>query len=125
MLALALGFWIVSSQVAEYLKHPGPRTLGYWGMFIAHSGFAMSIIGVAVTSILSHSIDVRMSPGDSVDLNGQTYILKEVNDIRGPNYRGYRGVFEVGDFEILPEKGALPYQGNGHDRGGDKAGICS
>lgn len=106
ILALALGLWIVSSQVAEYLKHPGPRTLGYWGMFIAHSGFAMAIVGVAVTSILSHSVDVRMSPGDSVELNGQTYVLKEVNDIRGPNYRGYRGVFEVGDFEILPEKRA-------------------
>ena len=103
-LALTLGFWIISSQVAEYLKQPGRRPLGYWGMFIAHFGFAISIIGVAVTSVLSHSIDVRMLPGDSVELNGQTYLLREVKDIRGPNYEGYRGVFEVGNFEIMPEK---------------------
>ena len=57
-------------------------------------------------------------------MNGQTYLIKEVNDIRGPNYRGDRGVFEVGNFEILPEKRAYHTRDTVMTEAGIKPGFA-
>ena len=47
------------------------KPLAYLGMQIAHMGFAVTLLGVALTSQLSEERDLRMVPGDVVSV-GQT-----------------------------------------------------
>ncbi|HEY5681613.1 MAG TPA: heme lyase CcmF/NrfE family subunit [Pseudomonadales bacterium] len=82
--------------------------LAYWGMFAAHAGFAVAILGIALTSQWSVEKDLRMSPGEVVVLDGRAIEFLGVNPHRGSNYVADRGSFSVqeGDARIVlqPEK---------------------
>jgi len=58
----------------------------YWGMFLAHTGFALSVLGVVTTSQYSIERDLKMSPGDSETLAGYEFQLMEIVPVRGPNF---------------------------------------
>ena len=45
----------------------------YIGMFLAHSGIAVAIFGVVITTYYSEGKDVRMEPGDKLDLSGYQF----------------------------------------------------
>jgi cytochrome c-type biogenesis protein CcmF len=70
-----------------------PRS--FYGMTIAHIGFAVSIIGITITSL--HSIDIhqRMVPGDSIEFADYTFTLEKIEIIPGPNYRASQAVVNV------------------------------
>jgi len=81
----------------------------YKGMLVAHFGFVLATSGMALTSIYSQSMDVRMDPGKKVSLNSLDFVLNEVTENRGPNYvtnigdlSVYRGATEVA--HLKPEK---------------------
>ncbi|MEH6583000.1 MAG: heme lyase CcmF/NrfE family subunit [Halioglobus sp.] len=67
----------------------------YWGMFVAHLGFAMAVIGVIVTSQLHVERDLKMSPGDSESLAGYDFRLLEIVPVKGPNYLADEARVEV------------------------------
>jgi cytochrome c-type biogenesis protein CcmF len=112
VIALTLGTWIIAGQVMDLPKRLRPGItrvpLGYWGMWFAHAGFAVSLIGVALTHELSVEKDLRMSPGDSVAISDVTFTFEGVRQVPGPNYRADEGVFNVleGDqtYRMLPQK---------------------
>jgi cytochrome c-type biogenesis protein CcmF len=80
-----------------------------WGMVLAHSGLAIAVAGMTASSAWkSESIQI-MKFGEQVNVAGYTYTLKEVKEIKGPNYRALRGIFLVskGDavnWLLSPEK---------------------
>ena len=105
MLATALATWIVATHVDDFRKRRGARPLGYLGMVTAHVGFAVCMVGVAVTSEYSEGIDARMSVGESVEVGGVGYTLAALDRVRGPNYVADRAVFETDDgVRLAPEK---------------------
>jgi cytochrome c-type biogenesis protein CcmF len=112
MLGCGLGAWILGGQLADVVFRArsglSSLPLSYWGMFMAHLGFAMTLVGVVVTSHMSEAIDVRMAPGDEVQLNEATYRFEAVDQVSGPNYVAQRGrilVTEGGrEFNLYPEK---------------------
>jgi cytochrome c-type biogenesis protein CcmF len=55
--AIALSLWIIATHLMDFVGRRGARPLGYVGMVVAHIGFAVSIMGVAVTSVFSHAVD--------------------------------------------------------------------
>ena len=77
-------------------------------MLLAHAGFAVALLGVALTSLLSVHKDVRMGPGDEVTVAGRQFEFLGVNPHQGPNYRADRGTFRVTEDAALlvlqPEK---------------------
>ncbi|WP_416138100.1 heme lyase CcmF/NrfE family subunit [Halomonas sp. HK25] len=85
-------------------------SLAYWGMQLGHLGVAVTIVGVAVVSNYNIERNVRMGPGDSVQVAGYTFTMTELTDRRGPNFLADRAVIEVqrGDrqrsFTMNPEK---------------------
>ena len=91
-----------------WLVRAGRIPFGWWGMAVAHAGFAMSLLGVALTHELSVEKDVRMAPGDVVEYGGVAFRFAGIVTTPGPNYRSRRGQFEVvdGDRRLLlgPEK---------------------
>ncbi|GIT39411.1 MAG: hypothetical protein Ct9H300mP8_06070 [Gammaproteobacteria bacterium] len=65
--AVVLTLWILLSHGADFIRRKGARPLGYLGMLLAHVGFAIGAVGVAITSVFSHETEVRMSPGDTLN----------------------------------------------------------
>ncbi len=110
--ALALAAWVLLSHAADLTKRLrlGARRvpLAYWGMTLAHGGFAMTLIGVAVTSVLSVESDLRMSPGQTTDVGAVQVRFDGVSSRRGPNFVAQRGSFLIteGDrqYQLNPEK---------------------
>jgi len=67
----------------------------YYGMVLGHLGFAVTILGVAIVSLESHERDVRMAPGDRVEMGGYVFMLEAVKPHRGPNYNSSRATFRI------------------------------
>jgi cytochrome c-type biogenesis protein CcmF len=70
-------------------------TPSYWGMFIAHLGFAACVTGIVATSQYSIEHDLKMSPGDTEALAGYEFHFLEVAQVRGPNFVADEARFKV------------------------------
>ena len=123
-LAVMLSVWLLSSVVlslrqrwryrrgiAGILKDFGSRgSNSYYGMLIAHLGVAVFIIGVTFVTQFDVEQDIRMSPGQSVELAGHTFRFDGAKAVKGPNYHADQGtirVFNSADKEVAvltPEK---------------------
>jgi cytochrome c-type biogenesis protein CcmF len=94
-----LAAWIIASaatSLADRVQHAGggagiinrlhgtPRS--YYGMLLAHVGVAVFVIGVTLVKSYEAEKDVRMAPGDTVELGGYTFRFDGVKDAQGPNY---------------------------------------
>ncbi|MFT4920337.1 MAG: cytochrome c-type biogenesis protein CcmF [Zhongshania aliphaticivorans] len=85
-------------------------TPSYYGMLLAHIGFAASVLGVAMVTSFNDERDIRMEVGDRMDdVSGYEVRFDGVQSITGPNYQGQRGSFtlwQAGDFvaDLHPEK---------------------
>jgi cytochrome c-type biogenesis protein CcmF len=81
-----------ASSITRGLKRLTPS---YWGMFIAHTGFAMAVVGVIVTSQFHVERDLKMSPGDVETVAGYNFRLIDIGSVKGPNYVADEARFEV------------------------------
>ncbi|MCY4566305.1 MAG: hypothetical protein OXE40_17685, partial [Gammaproteobacteria bacterium] len=93
---------------AGLLVRVGRIPLAYWGMTAAHAGFAMSLLGVALTHELSVEKDIRMVPGEVAVHGGVEFRFGGIVIAQGPNYVSRSGQFEVADGDrqllLVPEK---------------------
>ncbi|MBV1905811.1 MAG: heme lyase CcmF/NrfE family subunit [Pseudomonadales bacterium] len=114
-LALVLALWIIISHIKDLWFRAGGRvsglarvSAGYYGMFIAHLGFAVVLIGVCITSHYSLEKDVRMAVGESLEFGELTYTFEGTASVRGENYMATQGsVLISGDgdpYWLYPEK---------------------
>lgn len=87
IISLSLSLAVVSSvlRVAKFLP----------GMAIAHLGFAVCIIGILLSSLLSVERDVRMKPGDIANVGPYQFLFITTSGIQGANYRAIQAAFEV------------------------------
>tara|TARA_B100000953_G_scaffold49028_2_gene37510 strand:- start:1483 stop:3465 length:1983 start_codon:yes stop_codon:yes gene_type:complete len=67
----------------------------FYGMLIAHIGFAVSIIGITITS--QHSIDIhqRMKVNDKIEFADYKFHLMDLKTLSGPNYQATEAVVDV------------------------------
>ncbi|EPC02811.1 heme lyase subunit CcmF [Litchfieldella anticariensis FP35 = DSM 16096] len=119
-LGLVAALWIVLPMVRdlfEKIRRAGSLgdglrklSLAYWGMVLGHLGVAVTIIGVAVVSNYNVERNVRLAPGDSVQVAGYTFTMNELQSRRGPNYLSDMAFIEVSrdgssrSFTMVPEK---------------------
>ncbi|HMG59736.1 MAG TPA: cytochrome c-type biogenesis CcmF C-terminal domain-containing protein, partial [Burkholderiales bacterium] len=66
-----------------------------YGMLLAHFGVAVFVVGVTLVKGYDSERDVRMEPGDIVELGGYTFRLDGVRDVQGPNYVAARAQIQV------------------------------
>ncbi len=112
VVSVMLAVWILGSHLRDLRFRArqglGRIPLGYWGMSLAHSGFAVALLGVALTSLLSTQKDLRMSPGQEQTVGQWQFQFMGVAEHRGPNYVADRGTFRVSDGDstlvMEPEK---------------------
>ncbi len=106
-LGLLLVFWIavtVAQNVWSRLR-PGEgssfftklRTTSrsYYGMQLAHLGVAVFIAGVTVVTSYQTEKDVKMNIGDTVNVGGYDFQLRNLAQVPGPNYQAVRADIAV------------------------------
>ncbi len=82
---------------------------GFYGMTLAHLGIAVFVIGITFTSVYSIERDVRLAPGETLDLFGYVFKFHGINLTQGPNYQAQQGYLTV-DYhgetvaELKPQK---------------------
>jgi len=79
------------------------------GMSIAHLGMGLFVIGVTIVSAFGVESDRAMRVGETLDVAGMEFELRELRQVQGPNYTAIEGVVEVrndGDFiaTVRPQK---------------------
>ncbi|TCT18131.1 heme lyase CcmF/NrfE family subunit [Thiobaca trueperi] len=126
--SLAVGFglgmsvWLVATHLislASRLRHRGwfkglasdlsGNSRSYYGMWLAHIGIAVFIVGVTMVSNHGTETDIRMSPGNVHEDSGYRFQFNGVQVVKGSNYDAFRGEFIVyrGEQEmtrLYPEK---------------------
>jgi cytochrome c-type biogenesis protein CcmF len=133
----ALAAWVVLAGVRDLLdktRHKGflrgASSLGrsYWGMQLAHLGLAVCALGVVLTSQSSSERDLRLAPGQSVEMAGYRFVFDGAVRREGPNYSADRGTVRVlrGDEPVAtlhPEKRFYPVQQSVMTEAGIDAGF--
>ena len=105
-IAVTLAFWIVFGIVRDIQIKTANKSslvaglkslsLSYYGMQIAHLGMAVIILGICLTSHYSVERDVRLAPGEQLEIGRYTFIFEGVSPVQGPNY-----VADAGEITVL------------------------
>ncbi|CAG0951088.1 Cytochrome c-type biogenesis protein CcmF [Burkholderiales bacterium] len=102
-----LATWVVGATVTAVVQRlrgsPQPTLAGklranpssWYGMLLAHVGIAVFIVGVTLVKGYEVERDVRLDPGQGVDVGGWTFTFKGIDERPGPNYRALVGTVEV------------------------------
>ena len=111
-LAVLLSAWLVLGLVRDVLNRTRTATglvakwkrlsPSYWGMLMAHVGFAAAVLGATVVTQFSVERDLRMAPGDSEEVSGYRFEMLSIGRYDGPNFTADQAVFSVwqGDTKI-------------------------
>ena len=113
-----LAAWVVAAGVRDILdktRHKGllkgVKSLApsYWGMQLAHFGLVVCALGVVLTSQQSDERDLRLAPGESLQLGGYSFVFDGAEHFEGPNFTSDKGTIRVfeGDKQVAtlhPEK---------------------
>jgi len=80
-----------SSRIIALFGQP----VSYYGMLLGHLGIAVSMTGVCITVYFSEEKDIRMAPGDVVELAGYEVTFKGMKKVKGPNFTADQGEVEI------------------------------
>ncbi len=106
-LGLSLAAWVLIGSLQLLRERLGERpgaALGsrlgtipaaWWGMWLAHLGIGVFIIGVSLVKSLEATADVPMKIGSSAQLAGYDFTLHGIEDVRGPNFTAARAQIEL------------------------------
>jgi cytochrome c-type biogenesis protein CcmF len=107
-LGLTMSFWIIISSILEVRQRvtsstrdeplwPSLKRLSrsHWGMVLGHLGFAVTLIGITLVSNYEMERDVKMVPGQRIQIADYEVLFTGMKEIQGPNYISDMGVFDV------------------------------
>ncbi len=105
VLGLVMALWITLTLVAELrirIQQRGQGIAGlvklgrsHWGMVLGHLGFAVTIVGMAAVTQYEVERDVRLAPGQQVEVEGYTFRFDLLSEQQGPNYITDHAEFSV------------------------------
>ncbi|MCB5188144.1 heme lyase CcmF/NrfE family subunit [Methylobacillus caricis] len=140
-LGLFLAFWVFAASVQTLwlrLKLAGlpltgrlrSLTRSWWGMWLAHVGIGVFILGVTIVKGFETETAVRMHPGDVAHLSGYDFVFDGVSEVQGPNYTATQGNLRVSrnqrEFASLhPQKRLYTVQNMPMTEAGIAAGLWS
>ena len=105
LITTTLGSWVICTSLADMLHKTrnaestliGLRklSLSFYGMVIAHIGVGVAVLGMGLNAIYSDQKDVRMAPGVTIEVGGNSYLFEGVQQVRGPNYLSQMATINV------------------------------
>jgi cytochrome c-type biogenesis protein CcmF len=96
-IAVALSVWVFLGLLKT--QYAGLRA---WGMYLAHGGMTITLLGVILSTLYTQTQDVKMTQGDSFKLSSYEFQLIDSHPIQGSNYKG-----EEVSIMVYNQKGAL------------------
>ena len=102
-LAVLVAVWVAASTAQNLWQRlrseSGSRfrapPRGFVGMTLAHLGVAAFTLGAALTSSVSTERDVRLSPGEAIEIAGYRFEFLGVDAVPGPNYEARRAGVKI------------------------------
>ncbi|MEH3023468.1 MAG: heme lyase CcmF/NrfE family subunit [Pseudomonas oryzihabitans] len=101
---LALAAWVVLTALRDvagkvaalgWRRGLGGQPRSYWGMQLAHLGLAVLALGVVLASQLDVQRDLRLAPGEHVELGGYRFGFAGTQHYEGPNFTAERALLQV------------------------------
>jgi len=135
-LGIGLGIWVIAGSLLEWTSRIQlfrvpvgdslRRALGlprsFYGMSIAHAALGIVVLGITASAAWQTEVIQVVRPGTSIQVARYTLNLRDVREIRGPNYVAQQArivVHEAGAAStaapvtvLLPEKRRYPVEGN-------------
>jgi cytochrome c-type biogenesis protein CcmF len=98
------------------------------GMSVAHLGMGLFVIGVTVVSAFGVESDRALRPGDSVEVAGYEFEMKELRNVQGPNFSALEAEIEIrndGEYvaTVRPQKRQYLVQRSPMTEAGIRAGL--
>lgn len=105
ILAIALSLWVILGNLV-FIQRITLRSLG---VLLAHSGVAITAIGITLSSYYSTEVGAKMIPGSESSLSGYTFHYDETRLLVGPNYTAEQAVISVSSqgkaiTQLMPER---------------------
>ena len=103
-LGILMAVWIVTSTLFTLKSRLGPNPTvssflrlprAFKGMCLAHTGLAVVITGITITSLFSVELHERMAPGDRVQLGSYQFQFEKLRKSNGPNFSAFDAEFLV------------------------------
>ena len=82
------GQWLLSNLASRL-------TLSHLGMAIAHTGIAVTIVGVTLVSAYETENNVKMFKNDRINVSGYELEFQGTKHVKGPNYSAEQGLLTV------------------------------
>lgn len=87
ILGLTLIFWVLLSVSSSFFHHTA--------MTLAHSGFAIVIMSVILSSTFSKAREIQLHTGENVDIGPYVLHFMNIEAVQGKNFNSIRGNFTV------------------------------
>jgi cytochrome c-type biogenesis protein CcmF len=108
-LGMLLASWVFATTtvtVLQRLRGGGAQLAGasrsWWAMVVAHAGVGVFIVGVTMVRGYETERDVKLSPGESVEVAGHRFTLRGLQEVQGPNYIAVRASVDVQKGDAAP-----------------------
>jgi cytochrome c-type biogenesis protein CcmF len=99
-LGLTLALWLgLIGLLLLYSRRGRHKPLGFWGMWLAHLGVGVFVVGVTLVKNLESNLDTQLRVGEGVQHGGYQFQLQQLTPYQGPNYKAMRA-------EVLVAQGA-------------------
>jgi cytochrome c-type biogenesis protein CcmF len=82
-------------KVGFNLKRVAKLSYSYLGMQLAHTGLAICVLGVGLSSAYDQTRELRMAPGDNALVAGYEFNFSGVNQVAGPNFTAFQAQIKV------------------------------
>ena len=108
-------FWIIGASLIDPIrswrreKGAAGITAAMLGMSVAHIGVGLFVLGVTLVSAFNVETDQSMRVGQTLEVAGHEFELRELRDVQGPNFSAIEGAVEIrrdGEYigEVRPQK---------------------
>jgi len=98
-IGISLACWVaivVNKELLTQLKlAKGKLSLSHWGMAFAHTGIAVTIVGITIVSNYENEINVKMVPNEKVEISGYQIEFTGIKKVEGPNYSADQGQMKL------------------------------
>ncbi len=101
-LAATIAAWVCFSSLLDPFRRivfrtGAPLTRGQIGMYLAHFGVGIFMLGATIVSAYNFEHDFSARPGDRVQAGGYELVFNGMRKVEGPNFVADEGEFELRD----------------------------
>jgi cytochrome c-type biogenesis protein CcmF len=107
VLAVSIALWVCLSSLLDPVRRlvfrtGAPLTRGQIGMYLAHFGVGIFMLGATVASAYNFERDYSARPGDTIEAGGYEFAFNSVRESQGPNF-----VADEAEIELRKDGGLI------------------